>query len=244
MKKRVVALVLLGVILCASLTAQASWKGHETPLVLVTSTMVYSEAGDLDKPMDKVNGSDITLLLNSEDGWYQIAYTSGGNEKRGWVPGTVVDHLNALPAGQTPQQAVRLEVICQSLTLREDAKGSAKRVANIPNGAHVYQLDEAEEWIKVRYMQEGKDYVVNELEGWVHRDYIMWNPEHITLRKSTKAYAHPFGDSPVLNTVGAGTRLTVLGETDDYWIVNFRSASAFISKKADVATEQEVIAGL
>ena len=123
-------------------------------------------------------------------------------------------------------------VIAQRISQRESQSLSGKLVQNINNGEAVTILSEDNGWFNVTY---------NGKEGWVVSDYVVENPVYITLRNSnTAAFSYPNSDSKKVGSLTKYTKLLVISQTDNYWVVNLRQASAFISKKAEVWTDTDI----
>ncbi|MDZ5077536.1 SH3 domain-containing protein [Nesterenkonia sp. HG001] len=54
-----------------------------------------------------------------------------------------------------------------SVPLREDADSGSSKLAQIPRGADVEQLDTEGSWIQVRYVEDGETHI-----GWVNTGYL------------------------------------------------------------------------
>lgn len=130
------------------------------------------------------------------------------------------------------------EVISKSVTLRDKPSPSGKTIVSIPTESYLMVLEEVDEsWIKVSWQEDkGKTYT-----GYIRSAYVVINPEYITLRKSnTPAYSVPSRNGKLLGSLAKMTRLRVIGEWDDYYVVFLRGGSAFIHKDADLWTETEL----
>ena len=85
------------------------------------------------------------------------------------------------------------EVISKSVTLRDKPSLSGKNVVSIPSESYLMVLEVVDDsWVKVEWQKSNsKTY-----KGYVRSEYIVINPEYITLRKSnTPAYSMPARDS-------------------------------------------------
>lgn len=130
------------------------------------------------------------------------------------------------------------EVISKSVTLRDKPSMSGKNVVSIPSESYLMVLEVIDDsWVKVEWQKSsGKTY-----KGYVRSEYIVINPEYITLRKSnTPAYSMPARDSKLLGSLSKMTRLRVVGTWDNYYCVFLRGGSAFIPMGSDIWTDTEL----
>lgn len=130
------------------------------------------------------------------------------------------------------------EVISKSVTLRDKPSMSGRSVVSIPSESYLMVLDMVNDsWVKVEWQKSGgKVY-----QGYVRSEYIVVNPEYITLRRSnTPAHSMPARGSKLLGSLAKMTRLRVIGTWDNYYCVFLRGGAAFIPMDADVWTETEL----
>lgn len=130
------------------------------------------------------------------------------------------------------------EVISKSVTLRNKPSMSAGKITSIPSESCLMVLEEVNDtWLKVEWQKNGnKTYT-----GYIRSEYVVINPEYITLRRSnTPAYSVPSRSGKLLGSLSKMTRLRVIGVWGDYFVVFLRSGAAFIPKDADVWTETEL----
>ncbi|MDD2647279.1 MAG: hypothetical protein PHI27_01345 [Eubacteriales bacterium] len=128
-------------------------------------------------------------------------------------------------------------VISHNASLRESAKTSATRLASVMNGEELTVLGEDGDFYYCEYVNsKGKVF-----DGYILKVYMMADPEYIVLRKgNTALYAAPMYTDKRVGSMGAYEKLLVIDETDKYWIVNLRDASAFVSKKSSVWLQSEI----
>lgn len=131
------------------------------------------------------------------------------------------------------------EVIARSVTLREEPSTSAKKIASIPSEEVLMVLDTVgDSWLEVQWSDKGKSYT-----GFVRAQYVVVNPEYITLRLSnTPAYSVPSRDADVklVGSLAKMTRLRVIGVWEDFYCVYLRGGAAFIHMDSEVWTETEL----
>ena len=130
------------------------------------------------------------------------------------------------------------EVISKSVTLRDKPSMSGSKIVSIPSEEVLMVLEEVNDsWLQVSWQKSaGKVY-----EGYIRTEYVVVNPEYITLRRSnTAAYSVPSRQGKTLGSLAKMTRLRVLGTWDEYYVVFLRGGAAFIPMDADVWTETEL----
>lgn len=125
------------------------------------------------------------------------------------------------------------EVISQQVTFREEPSERAKMISRIGNGTELTILDtDAPGWYHIFF--NGKD-------GYVMDQYIIENPDHLTLLSSTPVYPYPRAYKRIA-ALSSYTRLTIIDEYDIYYVVNLRQASGFIRKTANLMLDSETLA--
>ncbi len=128
-------------------------------------------------------------------------------------------------------------VISHNASLRQAAKTSATRLASVLNGEELTVLGEEGDFYYCEYV----DSKGNLYDGYILKVYMVADPEYIVLRKgNTPLYAAPMYTDKRVGSMGAYEKLLVIDETDKYWIVNLRDASAFVSKKTSVWLQSEL----
>lgn len=129
-------------------------------------------------------------------------------------------------------------VISQNVSIRQSPATNAGLIATAKNGDVLEILSEQNGWYTVRYWQNSTTTV----EGYARTFFVVEDPYFITTTQLTYVYAMPFANDKMVGQLVAGTQLVVIGEYQDYWVVNLRSASGFI-RKGDVAYNQIVSGG-
>lgn len=118
-------------------------------------------------------------------------------------------------------------VISQNVTLRESPSTGARQLARPTNGTVLDLLAEQDGWYTVRYWDEKGNAPI---EGYVRTNFIVRDPMFVTTTKATYVYSMPSRSAKMVGELVSGTQLVVIGEYDDFWVVNLRSASGFIYK--------------
>jgi uncharacterized protein YgiM (DUF1202 family) len=117
-------------------------------------------------------------------------------------------------------------VISENVSVREAPSTNATRLARPSNGAVLDIWSEADGWYYVTYYDEDGQV----FQGYVLVDYIVINPVYLTTTKATYVYSTPSRASKKVGQITTGTPLLVIGEYNNFWVVNLRSASGFIYK--------------
>lgn len=118
-------------------------------------------------------------------------------------------------------------VISETVTIRNEPSTGADAIAISNNGELLTILGEQQNWYHIRFddLQTGAHG-----EGYVLKRFLVPDPEHITALGNVYVYAMPTSGAKMVGELEAGTRLVVLGEWDDFWAVNLRTASGFVRK--------------
>lgn len=150
-----------------------------------------------------------------------------------YVPG---DFRGATDAQIATNVAV---VVTRNVTLRSLASYDGQRLASIPGETVLEVLSQSSDgrWLQVAYYKDG-----TRLTGWVLTEYVVQNPMTLILRAdNVPAYAAPSSQSKKVGSLPAYTRLTVIGEWDDYYVVSLRNAAACIRKDARYWTDWDLL---
>lgn len=191
--------------------------------------------------------------------WLYIYNTQGENPRRAWLQGTAQTEGNwsfrvgvfetptygkdnirvatiqinlsvgkrsgggSNPVQPPPSQNYKEQgyVLCESLSLRSNPNNTAKAISSIPYGTILDVRQVEDQWCKVNYQGTS---------GWVDARYVILNPRFLTTQNETAAYAYPASNAPRVGLIDPNTRLAILFEYDDYYVVSLRAASAFIHK--------------
>lgn len=229
MKRRLIGSILAAVLLFSvpALASSTASNGLATGTI-TTMTSVYDGVWDNANIVGALQAGTGVIVLQSYAGWLQVH--ARAERLVGWVSASTVKIDTATPVYPGV-------VISQNVSLRESPSTSATRLASIPNGTILELLDEQNGWYYVTYWN---DKTGSPLQGWSLVDYIVRDPAYITTTKSTYVYATPSRSAKKVGQLVSGTQLVVIGEYDDFWVVNLRSASGFIYKR-DV--EDNLISG-
>lgn len=130
-------------------------------------------------------------------------------------------------ASELPREVV---VIATQISLRKAPQISAKRLDGIKNGTVVEVMCETE---------DGNWYMVETTDGkcgYVQNQYVV-EYDYIVFREGTHVYATPYSDKRVGGDRSAGEKYTLIGEWDDYYVINYKGGSGFVSKNDPVWTK-------
>ena len=145
-----------------------------------------------------------------------------------------VAHAEIIPPyGPGQQIGYPAVVLCEKLTLREEPSSSSKAVqtlnygdlpivvgADAPTGAKV------ENGFVYCTLGDSEDSPC----GWINADYIAINPAWYVTEKKTAVYA--WNDTAALKValLDKGTRLPILKEVGDWYVISLRGAAGWIRK--------------
>ena len=137
------------------------------------------------------------------------------------------------PLGQGQQIGYPAVVLCEKLTLRENPSSSSKAVQTLNYGdlPIVIGADQpagAKEENGFVYCTLGDS--EDSPCGWINADYIVINPAWYVTEKSTAVYAWNDTAAPKVALLERDTRLPILKEAGDWYIVSLRGAVGWIHK--------------
>lgn len=137
------------------------------------------------------------------------------------------------PYGPGQQIGYPAVVLCENLTLRENPNTSSRAVetlhygdrpivvgADLPAGA------KKENGFVYCTLGDSED----SPSGWINADYIVINPAWYVAEMLTPVYAWNDTTAPKVALLDSGTRLAILKEDADWYIVSLRGAVGFIHK--------------
>jgi uncharacterized protein YgiM (DUF1202 family) len=137
------------------------------------------------------------------------------------------------PLGPGQQIGYPAVVLCESLTLREKPDSSSKAVQTLKYGEQVIVVNadtkqgaKKENGFVYCCLNDSEDSPV----GWVLADYIVVNPAWYVTEKKTTVYA--WNDTAALKValLDKGTKLPILKEEGDWYLVSLRGAVGWIQK--------------
>ena len=134
------------------------------------------------------------------------------------------------PGQQIGYQAV---VLCEKLTLREKPSSSSKAVQSLDYGdlpivigADLPAGPKKENGFVYCALGDSIDSPC----GWLNADYIFINPAWYVTEKQTAVYAWNGSDAPRVALLDRGTRLPILKEEGNGYLVSLRGAAGWIRK--------------
>ena len=137
------------------------------------------------------------------------------------------------PEGPGQQIGYVAVVLCEELTLREKPSASSKALQTLNYGDRPIAVgaDSPEGPMK----ENGFVYcTLGDSEdspcGWINADYVVINPAWYVTEKDTAVYAWNDSAAYKVALLGKGTRLPILKEEGDWYIISLRGASGWIHK--------------
>lgn len=122
-------------------------------------------------------------------------------------------------------------VISKNASLRVEPKESSKKLCDVMNGEEFDIISELSDWYYVML----KDGTI----GYIHSWYVMMNPKIIYLCEGGPVYAAPGVTNKRVGYVSAGDKFVVIAETDNYYIINLRTASGYLPKSTNVMSTDD-----
>ncbi len=189
-------------------------------LLTLTALLCCAANAPADTWFTNMNGGSVQLASYVQDynGWVDITGLGGGSY----------------------EELHDVRVISRNATVRTEPSTGSRSLGSVSNGG---QLTGRTDYNGNIITQNG--FYAVEYKGqdaWISSAYSVCGPFEIVLQESNvPAYCAPNRNSKRVGSLEKGTRLTVLGFFDDYYVVNLRQASAFIPmsvKHYDTAFER------
>ena len=137
------------------------------------------------------------------------------------------------PYGPGQQIGYPAVVLCEKLTLREKPSSSSKALQTLNYGdlPIVVNADSPtgpmeENGFVYCTLGDSEDSPC----GWINSDYIVINPAWYVTEKKTTVYAWNDAAAPKVALLDKGTRLPILKEEDDWYVISLRGAVGWINK--------------
>ena len=139
-----------------------------------------------------------------------------------------------IPAAEPGQQiGYQAVVLCETLTLRESSSSSSKALQTlnygdlpIVVGADLPAGPREENGFVYCVLGDSED----SPSGWLNADYLAINPAWYITEKATAVHAWNDSTAPKVALLDKGTRLPILQEEGDWYIVSLRGAVGWIHK--------------
>ena len=147
----------------------------------------------------------------------------------------VVVHAEIIePYGPGQQIGYPAVVLCEELTLREKPDSSSKALqtlhyGDLPIVVGADTTSGAEEENGFVYCALGDS--IDSLCGWIKADYIAVNPSWYVTEEKTTVYAWNDTAAPKVALLDKETRLPILKEEGDWYVVSLRGAVGWIQKQ-------------
>jgi len=137
------------------------------------------------------------------------------------------------PYGPGQQIGYPAVVLCETLTLREKPSTSAKAIRTLKFGdlpivinADLPTGPEVENGFVYCTLDDSEDSPC----GWIDSDYIVINPAWYVTEQKTRVYAWNDSAAPKVALLEKDTRLPILKEDGDWYLVSLRGAVGWIHR--------------
>lgn len=129
-------------------------------------------------------------------------------------------------------------VISHNASVRVEPNESATRICSVYNGQYLQIIGMRDNWYILDLSNLGNP--DGHTRGYILSYYVMNDYNCLYLRKGTAIYPYA-GAEKRIGYLSAGQFYTILGETQNYWIINARTCAAYLPKSASVfiSTEME-----
>ena len=116
-------------------------------------------------------------------------------------------------------------VLCEELTLRQDASASSKALQTLKYGARPIVMEQSNGWAYVA-LGDSEDSPV----GWVNASYLAIDPAWYVTDEKVQVYAWNSTSAPKVALLAKDTRLPILKDDGEWLVVSLRGASGWIHK--------------
>lgn len=129
-------------------------------------------------------------------------------------------------------------VISHNASVRVEPNESATKICSVYNGQYLKIVAIVGNWYLVDLENLGNP--DGHTTGYILSYYVMNDYNALYLRKGSAIYPYA-GAEKRIGYLSAGQFYTILGETQNYWIINARTCAAYLPKSASVflSTEME-----
>ena len=140
------------------------------------------------------------------------------------VFGGMVCFASIIPPEGPGQIGYSSVVLCDSLSLRQDASFNAPAVQTLHYGDRLIVMDESNGWAHC-VLGDAED----SPSGWIDADFIAIDPSWYRTENDTPVYAWDDTGAPKVALLDAGTTLPILRDDGDWLIVSLRGAAGWIN---------------
>lgn len=130
-----------------------------------------------------------------------------------------------IPPREPGQIGYSAEILCESLTLREQPDNGSKAIKTLQYGDMIIVFNQTEGWAQVALGD-----AIDSPTGWINSDYIIINPAHYRTEAKTPVYAWNDTAAPKVALLEENTTLPILKDDGDWLIVSLRGAAGWIQK--------------
>ena len=230
--------LLAGLCVTALLVGTAACALAEGGWVLSASAAVYAEANADVRQVDALPGGTVYTILQSQEGngWRRILYMDGasGQVREGWideqalsVPSRLYDENTVDPRAAATGKTTAGFVLCAELALKRFPDEQAEAVAVLPYATLCEVLEDDGDWYLLRYRDDA-----GAVDGWAQRDFVLINPQYYGPTRDTPAYAFGSTEAKRVGLISKGDAVPIIGETEAFFVISLRGASAFVLKPA------------
>ncbi len=128
-------------------------------------------------------------------------------------------------------------VISHNASMRVEPKESAKRICSVYNGQYLKIIGMTGNWyiVDLSNLEKAEGYS----QGYILSYYVVPNYRVVYLRQGGPIYPYA-GSEKRIGYLSAGEFYTVLGETNNYWIINARTCAAYLPKSVSTFTSDNI----
>ncbi len=128
-------------------------------------------------------------------------------------------------------------VISRNASVRANPDESAKKICNVYNGQYLKVTGVVGNWyvVDLACLDNPKGYAT----GYILSYYVLTDYQCVYLKEGAPIYPYP-NASKRIGYLPSGSFYTILGETSECWIINARTAAAYLPKNVSTYTSSEM----
>ena len=134
-------------------------------------------------------------------------------------------HAEIIPPRGMGQIGYSAAILCEDISVRQEPRGSAKKVATAHYGDILIVMNVQDGWAYCT-LGDSEDSPM----GWVNADYIAIDPAMYRTESKTAVYAWNSTSAPKVALLDKNTTLPILKDEGDWLIVSLRGAVGWIRK--------------
>ena len=203
---------------------------------VTTNLRVRSEANANSDVIGYLNNGSIVDIIGESGNWYRISF----NGINGYVSRDYIKKDNNSNSSSTSYGKGKVVNVSTELRIRESASTSSAVIGTLHNGDIVNIIDKNGEWYNIKS---------NGIVGFIHGDYVQVinsgsseetrpsetpsssNGKVVNVTSNLRVRSSASTSSSTLGYLLNGEEVTIIGETGNWYKINFNGSVGYVSKE-------------